>query len=232
MSQDRHAPRIAFARRKGRAREGNAGVAKSDKARKGRGGKHGLSAVLERSPGHLLQRAAQLAADAYVREAGPNAITQRQYAVLAAVEAAEAPSQSDLVRLTGIDRSTLADMAARMIAKGLLDRERSAADARANVVRLSDGGRAALEAARPHVDSADARVLAVLSLGKRDAFLNALSKLTRAETKAVSAAETAGEGAADPPDGPKASKKARKQKKAKAAKAKPPFEPARLVAPE
>ena len=207
-------------------------VAKSAKDKKGKSAKHALAAVLERSPGHLLQRAAQLAADAYAQEAGPHAVTQRQYAVLAAADAMDAPSQSDLVRLTGIDRSTLADMAARMIAKGLLERQRSAADARANVVRLSEAGRAALEAARPHVEAADARVLAALGAGKRDTFLNALSKITRTEAKRspmlMGGEDAAAPKAASTEDG----KKLKKQKKRKAAKAAAPFEPARLVAPD
>ena len=74
---------------------------------------------------------------------GPSGLTQRQFTVLAAAGAADGVSQSDLVRATGIDRSTLADLVARMIAKGLLERERSATDARANTVRLSARARPA-----------------------------------------------------------------------------------------
>ena len=90
---------------------------------------------LEQSPSHLLHRALQLALDLYAVETGPGAVTQRQYAVLAAVAEHEGLTQTDLVRATGIDRSTLADMIARMISKGYLARERSATDGRANTVR-------------------------------------------------------------------------------------------------
>ena len=75
--------------------------------------------ALERSPSHLLHRALQLALDIYAEETGPDAVTQRQYAVLAAVAAHEGLTQTDLVRSTGIDRSTLADLVARMIGKSL-----------------------------------------------------------------------------------------------------------------
>ena len=67
---------------------------------------------LEQSPSHLLHRALQLALDLYAVETGPGAVTQRQYAVLAAVAEHEGLTQTDLVRATGIDRSTLADMIA------------------------------------------------------------------------------------------------------------------------
>ena len=138
-------------------------------------GKTGSESVetLERSPSHLLHRALQLALDFYAEEAAPGAPTQRQYAVLSAVAAKDGRTQTELVRATGIDRSTLADLVARMIGKDLLVRERSSSDGRANAVHLSEAGRAALAAAAPGVANADARLLGVLSKGKRESFLAA-----------------------------------------------------------
>src|ERR1700759_4612150 len=101
--------------------------------------------ALERSPSHLLHRALQLALDIYAEETGPDAVTQRQYAVLAAVAAQEGLTQTDLVRATGFDRWRLADRGERMIGKGLLGRQPSASDARANTVTLTGEGRAALD---------------------------------------------------------------------------------------
>jgi DNA-binding MarR family transcriptional regulator len=154
-------------------------------------GKAGTDPVeaLRRSPSHLLHRALQLALDLYAEEAGSGAPTQRQYAVLSAVAAHEGLTQTDLVRATGIDRSTLADLVARMIGKGLLARERSAADARANAVHLSEAGRSALAAAAPRVAAADIRILAALPKGKRESFLTALDELARASGKALAKAE-------------------------------------------
>ncbi len=165
------------------------------------------SRALDRSPSHLLHRALQLALDIYAEETGPDAVTQRQYAVLAAVAAQEGLTQTDLVRATGIDRSTLADLVARMIGKTLLARQRSTADARANTVRLTDPGRAALEAAKPRVAAADARIMKLLPTRKRDAFLDVLREMGRV-------AETMGE-----PEEPAAAAKTKKKKKTKAAKA-------------
>lgn len=136
-----------------------------------------VAGPLDRSPSHLLHRALQRALDLYGAAAGNDAPTQRQYAVLSAVEAEEGLTQTELVRATGIDRSTLAELVSRMIGKGLLARERSAVDARANTVRLTDEGRVALERARPLAAAADAAILKLLASGKRDGFLNALAKL-------------------------------------------------------
>src|SRR6201985_383269 len=127
-----------------------------------------------RSPSHLLHRALQLALDIYAEETGPEAVTQRQYAVLSAVAAQEGLTQTDLVRATGIDRSTLADLVARMIGKDLLARQRSASDARANTVTLTAPGRGALDDASPKVAAADERILQLLPARKRDAFLSVL----------------------------------------------------------
>jgi len=136
--------------------------------------------ILERSPSHLLHRALQVALDIYAEEIGPDAVTQRQYAVLSAVAAHEGLTQTDLVRTTGIDRSTLADLVARMIGKSLLARQRSAADARANTVSLTDQGREALNLAAPRVAAADERILKLLPARKRDAFLDVLKDMSQA----------------------------------------------------
>ena len=139
---------------------------------------------------HLLHRALQLALDYHTEAAGPGAITQRQYTVLAAAGAHEGLTQNDLVRATGIDRSTLADLVARMLAKGLLVRERSATDARANSVRLSETGRLALSAGAKPSASADARLLSRLSSKKRDSFIKALHTLTSSAEEAAKKAKT------------------------------------------
>jgi len=136
------------------------------------------ASALERSPSHLLHRAVQLALDVYADELGPGAITQRQFAVLAAAAEHDGATQTDLVRLTGIDRSTMAEMAARLIAKGLLERRRSSLDARANAVSLSPAGLAVLEEARPKMAAADARLLKLISGGgRRQAFVGLLQDL-------------------------------------------------------
>jgi DNA-binding MarR family transcriptional regulator len=144
------------------------------------------ASALERSPSHLLHRAVQLALDIYAEELGADGLTQRQFALLAATAEHPGATQSDLVRFTGIDRSTMAEMAARLIAKGLLERQRSTADARANAVSLTPAGREALETARPKMTQADARLLKLIpGGGRRQRFLALLGDLIAgAETKA------------------------------------------------
>ncbi|MDP2116050.1 MAG: MarR family winged helix-turn-helix transcriptional regulator [Brevundimonas sp.] len=182
------------------------------------------------SPSHLMHRVLQLALDIYAEETGPDGLTQRQFAVLEAVSQKSGLTQTDLVRATGIDRSTLADLVSRMTVKGLLDRERSAIDARAKAVSLSAAGQAALDAARPKVEAADKRILALLPKGKRDGFLALLAELAgeadAAPDKARAEAKAAKKAAREAKKAEKLAKKAdkpvkaRAEKPAKAAKAK------------
>jgi DNA-binding MarR family transcriptional regulator len=177
---------------------------------KSKSGAKGGIAALDQSPSHLLHRALQRALDIYAEEFGEGGITQRQFAVLAAADERDGATQADLVRITGIDRSTLADMARRMMGKDLLERQRSTLDGRANAVRVTEAGRAALAEARPKMAAADARLLKLISGGGRRAtFVSLLHDLVKM-------------GAAPEPKAPKPPKtktpkaeKAHKGKKAK-----------------
>jgi DNA-binding MarR family transcriptional regulator len=169
---------------------------------------------------HLLHRALQLALDYHADAAGAASLTQRQFTVLAAAASADGMTQNDLVRATGIDRSTLADLVARMLAKGLLLRERSANDARANTVRLSDAGREALGAGAGAAADADERLLDLLTPKKRETFLKTLAGLAAAADEPIKtrAAKTPALPKAEKPV-TKKKKKAKKTKDAKDAKA-------------
>lgn len=189
------------------------------------GGKSKRGGGLAGSPSHLMHRALQLALDIYADEAGAGGPTQRQFAVLEAVSLKSGLTQTDLVRATGIDRSTLADLVARMTTRGLLERERSTLDARAKAVRLSAAGAEALEAARPRVEAADKRIMALLPKGKRDAFLDMLTELAceadAAPDKARAEAKALKKAAREARKAEKAARKAEKgDKPAKAAKGK------------
>ena len=187
------------------------------------GGRSKRGGGLAGSPSHLMHRALQLALDIHADEAGPDGLTQRQFAVLEAVSRKSGLTQTDLVRATGIDRSTLADLVARMTTKGLLERERSTLDARAKAVRLSAAGAEALEVARPRVEAADRRIMALLPKGKRDAFLDMLTELASeadaAPDKARAEAKALKKAAREARKAEKAARKAEKgDKPAKAAK--------------
>ncbi|HXI86443.1 MAG TPA: MarR family transcriptional regulator [Parvularculaceae bacterium] len=142
-----------------------------------------MAFTLKSSPGHLLRRAQQYAHDLYAKEVGAKGPTPRQFEVLHTVAQNEGLSQTDLVRATGIDRSTLADMIARMIKKGLLSRHRTKADARANAVSITPSGKRMLSSAMSAVNKAESGTIGVLPASQRAAFVRALSAYAEALDK-------------------------------------------------
>jgi DNA-binding MarR family transcriptional regulator len=139
---------------------------------------------LSQSPSHLLRRCVQFANDLFSREPGASDLTKQQFTVLTAVEQNEGMSQTDLVAITGIDRSTLAEMIRRMIERGLLDRERTETDQRANAVRIGPGGKKALRSARAANDRVEKALLSGLSASDRVKFVRMLTVLVAEAEKA------------------------------------------------
>ncbi len=129
---------------------------------------------LRKSPGHLLRRAQQYAHDLHANAVGADGPTPRQFEVLHVVSKNKGISQTDLVAATGIDRSTLADMIARMLKKGLLSRSRDKDDARANNVSITPSGQRVLGSAMSGVSRAEAATLNVLPKAQQAAFMKAL----------------------------------------------------------
>src|SRR5215467_2071347 len=114
---------------------------------------------LAEAPSYLIRRCQQFYGDLYAREAGASDLTKQQFTVLAALEHNEGVSQTALVEITGIDRSTLAEMVRRMTEKGLMERERTEEDQRANAVVITANGRKALRSARSAAERAERALL-------------------------------------------------------------------------
>ena len=130
-----------------------------------------------RSFSHLLKRAVQYSVQLYMEDVGKSGLTHRQFTVLAAVDAHDGKSQTELVKITGIDRSTLADLVARLMAQGHLQRRRSKEDARTNAVRLTPVGKKALRSAQDGAEEIDKRLLAVLPTSERRVVVDCLALL-------------------------------------------------------
>jgi DNA-binding MarR family transcriptional regulator len=136
---------------------------------------------LNRSATHLLHRAGQRAADIFSEESRPGGLTPRQFAVLVAVSEQEGLTQTELVERTGIDRSTLADVVARLLSRSLIQRRRAKDDGRAYAIKLSAQGAKALRDAQPGAAAADMRLLANLPPAKRQDFLESLNMIVEAD---------------------------------------------------
>ena len=141
-----------------------------------------------RSLSHLLKRAVQFSVHRYTEEVGKSGLTHRQFTVLLAVDVNDGKSQTDLVKITGIDRSTLADLVARLMAQGLVQRRRTKEDARTNSVRLTPQGKKILKSAQVGAEDADKSLLGQFSVAERKTLLDCLSQMA-AQMDEVDAAE-------------------------------------------
>ncbi len=132
---------------------------------------------LNQSLFHLLKRASRAAAEIYAHERRRSQLTQRQYALLSCLEQNEGALQKQVAEETGIDRSTLAELAARMEERGYIRREICPSDRRARNLYLTEKGREALHDLVPLMAEVDRKLLAVLPPAQRDVFLAAVKLL-------------------------------------------------------
>jgi MarR family transcriptional regulator, temperature-dependent positive regulator of motility len=138
---------------------------------------------LARSFSHLLKRAVQFSVHRYNEEVGKSGLTHRQFTVLTAVDSNDGKSQTELVKITGIDRSTLADMVARLMAQGLVQRRRTKEDARTNSVRLTPQGKKMLKTAQSAAEDVDKELLSGFAVADRKTLIECLTEMANAMDK-------------------------------------------------
>lgn len=172
---------------------------------------------LSQSPSHLLRRAQQYVTDIFARSGLSDNVTLRQTVLLGAVAETEGASQTELVRATGVDRSTLAEMVSRMERKGLLTRKKDRQDGRAKRVWLTEAGRARLDQALPAMRAVDDALVALLPRTRQQSFQSALESIVRAATDAQLAemeeARATRKASFKPDNADKAAKRSKKRKK-------------------
>jgi DNA-binding MarR family transcriptional regulator len=128
---------------------------------------------------HLLHRSGQRADEVFSLSIGNSDITPRQYEVLSVVATKDGASQTDIVNATGIDRSTTAELVARLVKKGWLQRRRAKDDARAYAVRITAAGKKAMKIGEGACLEVDEKVLAGLSPAQRTKLIKALGAIVQ-----------------------------------------------------
>jgi DNA-binding MarR family transcriptional regulator len=134
-------------------------------------------AVFDGSISHLIHRAEQCSTDIFGTVAPNGGLTPRQYAILNSIQDNPGVSQTGLVGMTGIDRSTLADIVRRMLDKGLVQRERTEQDARAYSVKLTRKGTNTLKKIQPRAEMVDKKILDSIPKEHRTLFVSLLAQM-------------------------------------------------------
>lgn len=128
-------------------------------------------------PGHLLRLCQQRAVDLFAEEVGEGGPTPRQFAIMLSVHQNPGTNQTGLVRISGIDRSTLTEILRRLVARDLMRRERVSSDQRTNALYLTPRGVESLRRALPGVVRAQRRILDPLPAAQHDQMMAALGIL-------------------------------------------------------
>ena len=126
------------------------------------------------SPIHLLHRASQRADGLFARQVRPSDLTPRQFVVLQAVADNNGLSQTDIMAVTGIDRSSTAALVGTLVKNGWLKRRRTRRDARVYAVRITSSGRQMLEAGISATRAAEDELLLPVPEKERLVLVNLL----------------------------------------------------------
>jgi DNA-binding MarR family transcriptional regulator len=135
--------------------------------------------ALTSAPGHLIRRAQQRHATLW-REAIGDDLTSIQFAILAALESDPRLDQRGLGERISLDTSSLAEVCARMVKRGLVSRERDPADGRRNVLVVTKEGAATLRRTRPKAEQVGRLLFDDLSAAERKELLRLLGRVAHA----------------------------------------------------
>ena len=131
-------------------------------------------------PGFLIRRLHQIHLAIFAEECGHLGITPVQFSILSVAGAQPGLEQARLGHEVGVDRTTLANVVARLESRTLLTRTQGAADRRLKHVTLTAEGHAVLEAMAEPARRAHARTVESLIEPDRAVFLRSLAVLVAA----------------------------------------------------
>ncbi|MGC4029829.1 MAG: MarR family winged helix-turn-helix transcriptional regulator [Steroidobacteraceae bacterium] len=129
--------------------------------------------------GFLIRRAQQLHVALWARIVSTE-ISSVQYSILAALGRRGEASQREICDDIDLDRSTVADLVARMERRGLIRRHRDPHDGRRNTVTLTASGRAEHRRLAPLVEQVQHELAAGLAQRDRKALREGLQSLLAA----------------------------------------------------
>lgn len=134
----------------------------------------GLAETLDASVMHLLHRASQIAEEHVKAELARLKVTPRQYALMAAIDESPGATQVELVALTGIDKSTMAEMTRRLVVPKLIEKSLQDGDSRASSLKLTSSGKRLLKQCRSAAAAGEAEFLGRLPPSRRTSLMNVL----------------------------------------------------------
>ena len=133
-------------------------------------------------PGHLLRRALQAMNQLWDNEVS-HTITSPQFAALNALYGEPAIDQRTLGERISLDRSTMAEVVARLSARGLITTARDSNDGRRKTIRLTPKGVATLQHLIPRTHEMTRRLVGALDANEREEMLRLLTTVVRSNER-------------------------------------------------
>ena len=137
---------------------------------------------LSRHPGHLIRRALQVLNLVWSEEVSTTN-TSPQFAALNALGGEPDIDQRTLGERISLDRSTMADVVARLTARGLIAWGRDANDGRRKTIRLTARGERTLEELIPRTHRMTERLVGALDCDQREELLRLLKLVVAANER-------------------------------------------------
>jgi DNA-binding MarR family transcriptional regulator len=135
---------------------------------------------LANRPGFLIRRLHQIHQAIFAEECGSFGITPVQFSILSVAATQPGLEQARLGHEVGVDRTTLANVVARLESRGLLSRAAGTTDRRLKHVTITEAGLDLLRAIEAPAKRAHVRTIEALATNEQDRFLRALAKLVEA----------------------------------------------------
>lgn len=138
---------------------------------------------LHTAPGHLIRRAQQVHVELWGELVG-SGLTGPQFAVLHTLGRHRPLDQTGLAMRAGLDTSTCQDVVVRLQHKGLVARERDAADGRRWLLTLTPAGRRTVHRVLPAVAAVGDRLMEPLTEEEAAELITLLGKVVWARNGA------------------------------------------------
>jgi DNA-binding MarR family transcriptional regulator len=136
---------------------------------------------LARRPGFLIRRMHQIHLALFAEECAAFDITPVQYSIMTVAHEQPMLDQSRLCHEVGVDRTTLANVVARLETKGYLGRTENDRDKRVKLISITPAGAALLKKVRKHAERAHERTIAALPPQERELLVDLLMRLVDAQ---------------------------------------------------
>ena len=138
------------------------------------------AASLADRPGFLVRRLHQIHLALFAEECLPFGVTPVQYSIMSVLRHQPDLDQASLAHEVGVDRTTLANVVARLEGRNLVRRTQGRSDRRLKHVRLSPAGHRLVVRMSDAAQRAHDRTVEPLSPRQRATFLAALRRLVDA----------------------------------------------------